>query len=85
MKILENCVTKQNSVFTFVLTTATFEPVMQAEKPPAYLFIGHTIFPIDKSYRTVRISEFTFDKFKVSSHRNPTRCNSVSTFYFIFI
>jgi hypothetical protein len=66
------------------LTTAIFEPVKQAEKPPVYLFIGHKIFPYDTNYRTVQISEFTFDKFKVNSHRNPTRCNSVSKFYFIF-
>ena len=53
-------------MLTFVLKNANFEPVMQAEKPPVYLLIGHKIFPYDKNYRTMRISEFAFDKFKIT-------------------
>jgi hypothetical protein len=58
---------------------------MQAEKPPVNLFIGYKIFPYDNNYRTMRISEITFDNSKVNSHRNPTRYNSVSKFDLIFI
>jgi hypothetical protein len=59
-------VEKEKSVLTFVLKNANFEPVMQAEKPPVYLLIGHKIFPYYKNYRTMRISEFAFDKFKIT-------------------
>jgi hypothetical protein len=57
---------------------ANFVPVMQAEKPPLYLLMGLKTIPYDKNSRTMRISEFTFDKFKVMSSyssRNVSKKN----------